>query len=120
MRHVALLRIFALFIIVAVCAFAQRDLGTITGTITDPQGAGIPNARVTIIEDATGLSYTVQSTQLGEFVRPLLKAGTYTITVEAQGFRKAEQKGVIVTPGDRIAANIALQVGQIDQTVEVM
>jgi hypothetical protein len=120
MRHVAVLRAVVVFILAAVCAFAQRDLGTITGTITDPQGAGVPNARVTITEDATGLSYTVQSTQLGEFVRPLLKAGTYTLTVEVQGFRKAEQKGVIVTPGDRIGVNIALQVGQIDQTVEVM
>ena len=120
MRHVAVLRALIVFILAAVCAIAQRDLGTITGTITDPQGAGVPNARVTITEDATGLSYTVQSTQLGEFVRPLLKAGTYTITVEVQGFRKAEQKGVIVTPGDRIGVNIALQVGQIDQTVEVM
>ncbi|HLK17709.1 MAG TPA: TonB-dependent receptor [Bryobacteraceae bacterium] len=120
MRYVAVLRAFVVFILISVCAFAQRDLGTITGTITDPQGAGIPNARVTITEDATGLSYTVQTTQLGEYVRPLLKPGTYTITVEVQGFRKAEQKGVIVTPGDRIAANITLQVGQIDQTVEVM
>jgi Carboxypeptidase regulatory-like domain len=119
MRQVAVLRALAVFILAAVCVFAQRDLGTITGTITDPQSAGVPNARVTIIEDATGLSYTVQTSQQGEFVRPLLKAGTYTITVEAQGFRKAEQKGVIVTPGDRIGVNIALQVGQIEQTVEV-
>ena len=120
MRHVAVLRAFAVFILAAVCAFGQRDLGTITGTITDPQGAGVPNARVTITEDATGLSYTVQTSEVGEFVRPLLKAGTYTITVEVQGFRKAEEKGVIVTPGDRIGVNIALQVGQIDQTVEVL
>jgi hypothetical protein len=119
MRQVAVLRAFAVFILAAFCAFAQRDLGTITGTITDPQGAGIPNARVTITEDATGLSYSVQTSEVGEFVRPLLKAGTYTITVEVQGFRKAEQKGVIVTPGDRIGVNIALVVGQIDQTVEV-
>jgi hypothetical protein len=119
MRQVAVLRALAVFILAAFCAFGQRDLGTITGTITDPQGAGIPNAKVTIIEDATGLSYVVQTTEVGEFVRPLLKAGTYTITVEVQGFRKAEQKGVIVTPGDRIGVNIALQVGQIDQTVEV-
>ena len=119
MRQVAVLRALAVFILAAFCAFGQRDLGTITGTITDPQGAGIPNAKVTIIEDATGLSYVVQTTEVGEFVRPLLKAGTYTITVEVQGFRKAEQKGVIVKPGDRIGVNIALQVGQIDQTVEV-
>jgi hypothetical protein len=120
MRHVAVLRAIVVFILAAVCALAQRDLGTITGTITDPQGAGVPNARVTITEDATGLSYSVQTSEVGEFVRPLLKAGTYTITVEVQGFRKAEQKGIIVTPGDRIGVNIALQVGQIDQTVEVL
>jgi hypothetical protein len=119
MRQVAVLRALAVFILAAFCAFAQRDLGTITGTITDPQGAGVPSARVTITEDATGLSYSVQTSEVGEFVRPLLKAGTYTITVEVQGFRKAQQKGVIVTPGDRIGVNIALQVGQIDQTVEV-
>lgn len=120
MRHVVAPRAIVVFILAAICAFAQRDLGTITGTITDPQGAGVPNARVTITEDATGLSYSVQTSEVGEFVRPLLKAGTYTITVEVQGFRKAEQKGIIVTPGDRIGVNIALQVGQIDQTVEVL
>jgi Carboxypeptidase regulatory-like domain len=85
------LRSVLLSLLFAVCIFAQRDLGTITGTITDPQGAGVPNARVVIIEDATGLSYTVQTTETGEFVRPLLKPGTYTVTVEAPGFKKAEQ-----------------------------
>ena len=121
MRYVAVLRALVVFILVSLCAFAQRDLGTITGTITDPQGAGIPNARVTIIEDATGLSYNVQTTQLGEFVRPLLKAGTYTITVEVQGFRKARTKRCHrhAWRSHRLS-NIALQVGQIDQTVEVM
>src|SRR5690348_16061679 len=85
----------------AVCVFAQRDLGTITGTITDPQGAGVPNAKVTILENATGLSYSAVANETGEFVRPLLKPGTYTVTVEAPGFRKAEQRNIIVTAGDR-------------------
>src|SRR5437899_13035299 len=86
----------------AVCVLAQRDLGTITGTITDPQGSGVPNAKVTILENATGLSYVVQTNAIGEFVRPLLKPGTYSVTVEALGFRKTEQKGIIITAGDRI------------------
>src|SRR5258708_1547900 len=55
----------------------------------------------------------------GEYVRPLLKPGTYTVTVQAQGFRKVEQKNVVVTAGDRIAVNLALQVGEMTQTVEV-
>src|SRR5579884_2566454 len=92
-------RIVVLCLLVSVCAFAQRDLGTITGTITDAQGAVVPNASITIIEDATGFSYTV--------------------TVTAPGFRKAEQKNVIVTPGDRVAVNLSLQVGEMTQTVEV-
>ena len=118
MSHVAS-RIVVLSFLFAACIFAQRDLGTITGTITDAQGAAVPNATVTIVEDATGLSYATTTGVNGEYVRPLLKPGTYTVTVEAQGFRKAEQRNVIVTPGDRIAVNLALQVGELTQTVEV-
>jgi Carboxypeptidase regulatory-like domain len=118
MSRIALRSVF-LSLLFAVCVFAQRDLGTITGTITDPQGAGVPSARVIIVEDATGLSYTVQTTATGEFVRPLLKPGVYTVTVEAPGFRKAEQRGIIVTAGDRIGVNLGLQVGDLSQTVEV-
>ena len=113
------LRSVLLLLLIAVCVFAQRDLGTITGTITDPQGAGVPGARVVIVEDATRLSYTVVTNEVGEFVRPLLKPGTYTVTVEAQGFRKTEQKGILVTAGERIGVNLGLQVGDLTQTVEV-
>lgn len=118
MSHVAS-RAVVLSLLCIACIFAQRDLGTITGTITDPQGAGVPNAKVTIIEDATGLTYTVQTGDTGEYVRPLLKTGTYTVDVEAQGFRKAEQKGVLLTAGARVGVNLTLQVGEMTQTVEV-
>jgi hypothetical protein len=59
------------------------------------------------------------SNETGEFVRPLLKPGSYTVTVEAPGFRKAEQKAVLVTAGERIGVNISLQLGDVNQTVEV-
>src|SRR5260370_41143531 len=118
MQKVAL-RSVLLSLLFAVCVLAQRDLGTITGTITDAQGAAVPNAAVTIVEDATGLSYNTTTGISGEYVRPLLKPGTYTVTVQAQGFRKVEQKNVVVTAGDRIAVNLALQVGEMTQTVEV-
>ncbi|MFZ0590843.1 MAG: carboxypeptidase-like regulatory domain-containing protein, partial [Bryobacteraceae bacterium] len=117
------LRSFCLFALFALLSstllLAQRDLGTITGTVTDQQGAAVPNANITIVEDATGLSYQVQSNANGEYIRPLLKPGTYTITVQGAGFQKAEQKGIIVTAGDRIGVNIVLQVGSASQTVEV-
>jgi hypothetical protein len=117
--RISALRIVLLTTFCAAICLAQRDLGTITGTITDPQGAGVPNARVTILENATGLSYSVMANETGEFVRPLLKPGTYTVTVEATGFRKAAQRDILVTAGDRIGVNISLQLGDMTQTVEV-
>ncbi|MCU1260272.1 MAG: TonB-dependent receptor, partial [Bryobacterales bacterium] len=101
------------------CAFAQRDLGTITGTVTDPQGGGVPNAKVTITEDATGLQYTVQTTSAGDYIRPALKPGTYTVAAEAPGFRRVAQQNVIVTGGDRVGVPLVLTVGDISQTVEI-
>ncbi len=100
-------------------AFAQRDLGTITGTVTDASGAAIPNAKITIVEDATGLSYNTVTGDSGSYNRPALKPGTYTVTVEAAGFQKSAQKGVVVNPGEPTAVNIAIQVGNASQTVEV-
>ena len=78
-------RLIILFALSTVSIYAQRDLGTITGMVTDPQGTVVPNAKVTITEDATGLSYELQTGATGDYTRPLLKPGTYTITVEAPG-----------------------------------
>jgi hypothetical protein len=100
-------------------ALAQRDLGTITGTITDQQGAAVPNAQVTIREDATGVSYDTVSNDTGNYTRPALTPGTYTVTAVAAGFQKTQQANVILTPGEPIAVNLALRLGNASQTVEV-
>ncbi len=118
-RYVAVIRACVLFLVAVTVMFGQRDLGTITGTVTDPQGGAVANARVVITEDSTGLTYEAQSDESGTFSRPLLKPSTYTVSVEAPGFRRADQKGVIVNPGERSAANIRLEVGNASQTVEV-
>src|SRR3989442_9929901 len=100
-------------------ALAQRDLGTITGIISDPQGAAVPNAKVIITEDATGLTYDVQTNSAGEFIRPLLKPGTYTVTAEAAGFRRVAQKNVVLVGGDRVGVPLTLTVGDISQAIEI-
>ena len=106
-------------LLLAASAYAQRDLGTITGTVTDPQGGAIANAKVTITEDSTGQTYEVTTGDSGDYVRPLLKPGTYTITVEAAGFRRVAQKNVVIAGGDRVGVPITLQVGDVTQSVEV-
>src|SRR5579863_5326753 len=113
------LRIGLLTLVSACVALAQRDLSTLAGTITDSSGGVVANAKVTITDVATGESYTMTSNNLGEFVRPALKPGNYTITVSAPGFKMSEQKNVILTVGERTGVTIALTVGDITQTVDV-
>ena len=100
--------------------FAQRDLATLVGTVTDPSGGVIGNARVTVTETSTGLVYELTSNATGEFIRPALKPSIYSISVTAPGFKKAEQKDIELKPGERTGINITLTVGDIGQTVEVV
>ncbi len=118
MNHVVY-RLPYLLLLLAASMFAQRDLGTITGTITDPQGAAVPSAKITITEDATGLVYEVQASAAGDYIRPLLKPGTYTVTAEAAGFRRVAQKNVVITGGDRVGVNPTLTVGDVTQSIEI-
>ncbi len=119
MRHVAGIRAVLLGLLFTIAIFAQRDLGTITGTVTDAQGAAVPNAKVTITEDATNLAYNVTSNDSGEYIRPALKPGIYTVAAEAPGFRRVAQKNIVIVGGDRVGVPLTLAVGDISQSVEV-
>jgi hypothetical protein len=99
--------------------FAQRDLSTLVGTVTDPSGGVIANATVTVTETSTNEVYTLTTNSAGEYIRPALKPSIYSISVTAPGFKKADQKGIELRPGERTGVNIALTVGEQTQTVEV-
>jgi hypothetical protein len=118
-RHSHFLAILCFTLLFSFAALAQRDLGSITGTVSDPQGAAVPNAKVTISNDATGVSYPLTTNEAGSYTQPTLNPGSYTVTVQAPGFQKAQQKGIIVNPGQPTAVNLSLQVGEASQTVEV-
>src|SRR5260370_42186218 len=106
-------------LIFTACAFAQRDLSTLAGTVTDTSGGVVANASVKITDVSTGLVYETLTNGSGEFVRPALKPSTYTVTVSAQGFKKAEQKDILLTAGERTGITITLTVGDVGQLVEV-
>jgi len=110
----------ALLALTLACAlFAQRDLSTLVGIVTDPSGSVIPNATVVVTETSTNEVYTLQTNTAGEYIRPALKPSIYSISVTAPGFKKAEQQGIDLRPGERTAVNITLTVGEASETIEV-
>ncbi len=102
-------------------AYAQVDYatGTLRGIVTDPQGAVVGGATVTVTNPSTGLTKTVKTGGDGSYRVPALPPGTYQITVEAAGFSKAVTKGAEVTVGSSRNYDFHLKVGAATETVEV-
>src|SRR4026207_2333157 len=117
-RLVAGLRTALVATLFASAIFAQRDLATLVGTVTDPSGAVVANAKVTITEVGTGQVYSLLTSGTGDFVRPALNPSIYAVSVSAPGFRTAEQKDVLLKAGERTGIEIRLTVGDAGQTVE--
>lgn len=106
-------------LLLATPAMAQRDMGTLLGSVTDPSGASIPGASITITEEATGVTDMVESDALGNYIRPLIKPGVYTIACESAGFKRSVQTGVILQSAGRVQANFILEIGEVTETIEV-
>src|ERR1051325_1701700 len=106
-----------LFVLVCVSGlFAQRDLATLVGSVTDPSGGVVANAKVTITEVGTGQVYSLLTSGTGDFVRPALKPSVYNVTVSAPGFRTAEQKDILLKAGERTGVDSTLTIGDVGQT----
>src|SRR5436305_7706558 len=99
-------------------AFGQ-DRGTITGTVTDSTGAAVPSAKLTLENPATGLAQTLLSGNDGAFRYLSLPAGRYNLAAEKQGFRKTEVSNVRVDVNTDTKLDVKLQVGAVQETVEV-
>src|ERR1700730_14310780 len=116
------LLIFALVILAAgfpTSARAQKDAGSIVGTVKDPTGALVSNATVTVTDAERGSNFSATTNDAGEYVAGPLRVGHYTVTVEHPGFKKAVSDVVNLDVQQRIALNITLQVGQIAETIQV-
>jgi hypothetical protein len=100
-------------------AFAQVDQGSITGTVTDPSGAVVPNAKVTLLNTDQGLTLETTSTGAGEYTFSPVRIGHYNISVSAAGFATTTQQGLTVNVSQNLRINIQLKPGSATQTVEV-
>ena len=91
--YAAAVPMLAFLMLMPAPAGAQADSSSLSGTVTDPSGAVVPNARVTVHNDANGQERTVQTNGSGAYTVTNLPAGDYTVRVEAPGFGTVVQKG---------------------------
>jgi len=99
--------------------FCQEFRSTVSGRITDPSGAAIAGAKVEAVEAGTGARSLTSSGVDGEYSLPFLPPGRYTLTAESAGFKKYVQEGVTVGTNQRIAIDIALQLGSQAESITV-
>ena len=100
-------------------SIAQESRGTISGTVTDPTGAAIPGAQVTITETSSGTTSKTTSNGAGQYVVPFLLPGHYSIAVNKEGFKKAVRAGITLNASDHLIIDMKLQLGSAQQTVTV-
>ena len=110
-------------VLLAVMAFAPglraQENAVLTGTVTDPSGAVIPNATVVLTATDTGQERQSTSNEAGIYVFANLAHGTYTVTAAAQGFQKYSKTGVVLNVAQTRQENVTMTVGSQAQTVTV-
>jgi len=100
-------------------AFAQLPTGNILGTATDPTGRVVPSAKVTATEIDTGTIRTYTTGNDGFYRFSALPVGNYQLQVEARGFSKVVEKGIVLTVGQDAVINVVLKVGAATEQIEV-
>ena len=117
MRLSRMIAVFALF---AAIAFSQGvSTGRMDGTVTDPQGAAVPNAKVDVVDVATGAAFSTTTNEKGEWALPSMRVATYRITVNQPGFKVAVVDGVEMHAGVPTSVPVKLELGQSTETIVV-
>lgn len=112
---------FIALVILCFCAYApcQETRATLTGLVTDPTGAVVPNAVITVVDTATGATVHVKSNSQGSYTAPFLQPGVYTISAQIAGFKAYVHSGLELQVDATVKENIVLQVGSVTESVVV-
>jgi hypothetical protein len=110
--------ILVLFVLLLPCLASAQE-GTILGTVTDPTGAAVPNAEVTILQLSTGTVRTFNTNDAGQFVASSLPIGKYDVKITAPGFKTEEQHGIVLNNTDRIRVDSQMKVGAKTESISV-
>jgi Carboxypeptidase regulatory-like domain/TonB dependent receptor len=100
-------------------AFSQTVQGVITGTVTDPSGAAVPDATVTITNTGTGAAQTTKTNSSGEYRFSLVPPGNYIVDVKAANFAEVRASGIVVQASQTIPYDVKLELAKSSQTIEV-
>jgi hypothetical protein len=100
-------------------ALGQAVNATLLGTVTDSSAAAVANVKVTITETNTGISRTSQTNESGNYVFPDLPPGTYTVTAEQPGFKRASRVGINVIVNTTERVDLVLEPGSTSETITV-
>ena len=120
LRRVAVSTLVILAVTIAAGnAYAQVSGATLSGTITDPSGAAIAGAKISIANKANGAIRDVTTDTAGFYSAPNLQPGQYDVTASASGFSAAKESDITLTVGAQQTLNLPLRVGEASQTVEV-
>jgi hypothetical protein len=107
-------------VLLAVAGYGQEITGSISGTVLDASGAGVPGAKVTITNtDRGAVSRSTTTNNEGNYLGALLDVGHYSVAVEAKGFKTEVQKGVTLNVNDKLTVNFRMEVGDVTQQVTV-
>ncbi len=117
-RRAASLSVIAIVFVVA--AFGQSNTGSITGVVTDQNGAVVPNASVTVTNQGTNEKRSVQADSEGRYDVPSLSTGTYTVEATGSGFTATSVKDLRLAVGERARADLAMSAGGVSAVVEVI
>jgi hypothetical protein len=115
----SIMKIIALFMLLASLAAAQGTDALLTGNVVDSTGAHIPDAVVTALNINTGVSTTEHSNASGVYLFPVLPPGEYRIVTEKAGFKKNVLDRLTLRTGDHVEQNLAMQLGVVTETVQV-
>jgi hypothetical protein len=111
--------LLSLALLLAISAFAQTS-ASLSGTVHDPQGAAVVGAKVTLNDGGGKVQLETTTNAEGFYTFPIIQPATYTVTIEAAGFKKSIKSGIVVNASDRQSTGATvLEVGDISNTVEV-
>src|SRR5437016_6238799 len=118
-KMVKLLCLVSLFALISATLWAQGIFATLTGVVTDPSESVVPNAKVTLRDVGSGSMRETTSNGEGYYTFASVPVGTYSLTIESQGFKTHKEDAIRLGGGERRNVNVTMAVGGGGETVEV-